>query len=94
MTINAILRDGRIQPLEPIPFDWVDGRELVEEPDSAGTEAKVEQWATEMDQATGQNPPEEHDRFLRALDEIEQECEDAVRRCLPLRPGGDKVIAQ
>jgi hypothetical protein len=81
MTIKAILRDGRIQPLEPLPPDWTDGQELVvEEPDLAGTEAQVDQWATDLEAAAARVPTEEHDRFRQALSEIERESKDSVRR--------------
>jgi len=81
MTIKAILRDGRIQPLEPLPRDWTEGQELVvEEPESADAEAEINQWATDLDKSTAQIPVEEHDRFLRALDEIERASKEAVRR--------------
>ncbi|MDB5330176.1 MAG: hypothetical protein JWP03_1327 [Phycisphaerales bacterium] len=81
MTIKAILRDGRIQPLEPLPPDWTEGQELVvEEPESVEAEARINQWTKELDQATAQIPTEEHDRFLHALDEIERASKDAVRR--------------
>lgn len=33
MTIKAVLRNGVIQPVEPLPSDWAEGQELlVEEP--------------------------------------------------------------
>jgi hypothetical protein len=37
------------------------------------------QWAQEMDAATAEIPADEHDRFLRAIDEIEHESKEAVR---------------
>jgi hypothetical protein len=81
MTIKAILRDGRIQPLEPLPTDWSEGQELVvEEPQIAEGEAEINQWAKDLDKSTSQIPAEEHDRFLRALDEIERASKDAVHR--------------
>jgi hypothetical protein len=81
MTIKAVLRDGVIQPVEPLPPDWADGQELVVEgPKSARAEAQITQWAHELDAATAQIPQEEHDRFLRALDQIERESKEAVRR--------------
>ena len=74
MTIKAILRHGVIQPLEPLPQDWADGQELVvEEPQATSANDELDQWAREMDAATAQIPAEEHDRFLRALDEIEKQ---------------------
>ena len=81
MTIKAILRDGQIQPLEPLPPDWRDGQELlVEHPDLAATAAQVDQWANDMETAAARLPAEEHDRFQKALDDIERESKDAVRR--------------
>jgi hypothetical protein len=81
MTIKAILRNGRIQPLEPLPVDWTDGQELiVEQPDSGGAAAQVSEWAEDLEAAAARLPAEEHDRFRRALNEIGRESKDAVRR--------------
>jgi hypothetical protein len=81
MTIKAILRDGRIQPTEPLPPDWAEGQELVvEEPETAPSAAEIEQWAKELEESTAKIPAEEHEQFLRALEEIERESKDAVRR--------------
>jgi hypothetical protein len=81
MTIKAVLRHGVIQPVEPLPADWADGQELVvEEPKADGADAEISQWAQEMESATAEIPAEEHDRFLQALDEIERESKEAVRK--------------
>ena len=81
MTIKAILRDGVIQPDEPLPPDWGDGQELiVEGPKNGRAEAEVARWAEELDEAAAGIPREEHDRFPWALDEIERESKEAVRR--------------
>jgi len=81
MTIKAVLRDGRIQPLEPLPPDWADGQELViEDPELTGAQTQVDQWAKDLETATAGLPAEEHDRFRAALGEIERESKDAVRR--------------
>jgi hypothetical protein len=81
MTIKAVLRHGVIQPIEPLPPDWADGQELVvEEPKADRADAEISQWAREMDAATAQIPAEEHERFLKALDEIERESKEAVRK--------------
>jgi enoyl-CoA hydratase/carnithine racemase len=81
MTIRAVLRHGVIQPVEPLPSDWAEGQELVvEEPNATHADAELSQWAQEMDAATAQIPAEEHDRFLRALDEIERDSKEAVRK--------------
>jgi uncharacterized membrane protein len=81
MTIKAILRDGRIQPLEPLPDDWADGQELVvEDPNLAAGEGQVDQWAKDLETAAARLPAEEHDLFRRALTHVEAESKEAVRR--------------
>jgi len=81
MTIRAILRHGIIQPVEPLPAGWGEGQELVvEEPQGEHAQAEIGQWAQELDAGTAQIPAEEHDRFLQALDEIERESKEAVRK--------------
>lgn len=77
--IKAVLRQGVIQPIDPLPSEWVDGQELVvEEPQSNGT-ADLEKWSAELDAATAKIPAEEHERFLNALEEIERQSKEAVR---------------
>ena len=81
MAIKATLRDGRIQPLEPLPPDWTEGQELViEEPDLDEMAAEVKQWAKELEESTAKIPTDEHERLERALEELERESKDAVRR--------------
>jgi hypothetical protein len=80
MTIKAILRHGVIQPIDPLPSDWADGQELVVEEPQQNSPAEIVQWSQELDAATAQIPAEEHDRFLHALDEIERESKEVVRK--------------
>ena len=81
MTIRAVLRQGVIQPVEPLPPGWVEGQELVVEgPKPDNSSEALNQWARELDTATAEIPAEEHDRFLQALDEIERESKEAVRK--------------
>ena len=81
MTIRAVLRQGVIQPVEPLPPDWADGQELVvEEPKPDNGSEAIQQWASELESAAAQIPAEEHDRFLTALDEIEQASKESVRK--------------
>ena len=81
MTIKAVLRRGVIQPIEPLPPDWADGQELiVEDPRLNRAGEEITQWAQEMDVSTAQIPAEEHDRFLQALDDVERQSKEAVRK--------------
>lgn len=79
MSIRAILRDGIIQPVDPLPEQWRDGQELVvEQPEDTPAQSELDEWQRELDVATARIPQEEHDRFEKALNEIERESKDAV----------------
>jgi hypothetical protein len=79
--IRAILTDGRIQPLDPLPKDWAEGQVLVVEEGEAPVDAEaLAAWEREMEEAARSIPAEEHERLLRALVEIEAESKDAVKR--------------
>lgn len=81
MTIKAVLHNGHIQPLEPLPPNWVEGQELVvEQHEGNGLAVQIIEWANELDATTAAVPEEEHDRFGKALEEIERESKEAIRR--------------
>jgi hypothetical protein len=81
MTIKAVLRDGRIQPVEPIPPAWREGQELrIEEPRFEGTAAQIDQWVKDLEASASEVPAEDHERFRIALEENERASKDAVRR--------------
>jgi len=81
MTIKAILRNGVIQPIEPLPQNWADGQELVvEDPQMDAAPLEIEKWSRELEAAAAKVPAEEHDRFRRAMADIERESKEAVRR--------------
>ena len=79
--IKAILRNGHILPLEPLPPNWTDGQELVvEQPQANTSREEIEKWADDLDRATANISPEDQARFEAVLDEIERESKEAVRR--------------
>jgi hypothetical protein len=80
MTIKAVLRHGVIQPVDPLPAGWADGQELIIEEHQLNGAADIAKWSAELDAATAQIPADEHDRFLQALDQIEHESKEAVRK--------------
>ncbi len=80
MTIRAILRHGIIQPVEPLPRTWAEGQELVVEESDGLRGEEIGQWAQELEAAAAQIPAEEHDRFLKAIDEGEKESKEAIRK--------------
>jgi len=78
--IRAIYRDGAIRPLDEVPSTWLDGRELIVA-ECVGNELHetIEQWAAEMD-AAATLEDEDHDRFMKALEEVERESKVLGRR--------------
>jgi len=81
MTIKAVIQNGRIEPIEPLPSEWREGQELIiEQPDGNAGAAKLDQWAKDLDEAAARVPAGEHERFRKALEEIERESKNVVRR--------------
>ena len=80
MTIKAIVHNGSIQPLEPLPSDWVEGKELLVEDSAIAPAGDLEAWAREIDEAASQLSAQDHDRFREALDEVERQSKEATRR--------------
>jgi hypothetical protein len=86
MTIRAVVKNGAIQPLGPLPAEWVEGQELVvEEPLPAESEADLNAWAAQLEAGAARLPAEDTERFLKALDEVERESKEAVAREWGLR---------
>jgi len=80
MTIKAVLRNGHIEPLEPLPSDWIEGQELLVEQPAPELQEQVDQWARDLESAAQRVPAEEHDRFQKALEEMRREGKEAMRR--------------
>jgi hypothetical protein len=79
--VQVALAASPFHCLEPLPSEWADGQELVvEQPNGAGAEAQVGQWANDLEAGASRLPAEEHARFRDALDRIERESKEAVGR--------------
>lgn len=80
--IRAIVRNGTIEPLSPLPAGWEDGRELVVEEanETPVSQKDVEAWAQEVEAAMAEIPGDDYDRFEAALAEHERESKELVRR--------------
>lgn len=79
--IRAVYRDGKIQALDGIPADWREGDELVVDAvECEETPESFEEWVAELNEAAAGISDEEHDRFMKALDEVERESKELGRR--------------
>jgi hypothetical protein len=82
MVIRAIVEHGQIRPLEPLPAEWVDGRELcVLEAESHEALEEADTWCAEMDALASElDDPEDRDRIEAALAEADIQAKSHVRR--------------
>jgi hypothetical protein len=66
---RAVLKNGLIYPLEPLPPDWADGKELwVEQTeDAAADQQDCDLWFAELESMVAQNDPEDVKRLEDAL---------------------------
>jgi hypothetical protein len=79
--VRAVLRKGRIQPLDALPRSWSEGQELlIEEGESPVDPEEIAAWSREIAEAAVKIPIEEHDRFLAALEEQKKESKEQARR--------------
>lgn len=83
--IRAVYREGRIQPLDPVPPEWVEGMELhiesVSDVDLPTDHDALRQWSSEMERLVSEfNDPEEWARLDAALAEADQLAKESIRR--------------
>ena len=79
--IRAIILNGRIQPLDPLPDDRTEGRHvLVEDADSTPSD-DLEEWYRELRElGPAQYEPGEWERVQATLAEADQMAKAGVRR--------------
>jgi len=86
---RAILRNGQIQPIDPLPPDWKDGTKLsieaVQSSDEDDMEAKgdsfnAKQWLREMKDLCADADPEDDARLQAAIDQIRRQGKEIMRK--------------
>jgi hypothetical protein len=80
---KAVLKNGVIVPLEPLPAEWRDGKELeVREsvPSELDTDAGEDSWLAEMEALCADSTPEEEERLNRALAERQRDLKELAPR--------------
>ena len=83
---KAVLHDGVIQPLEPLPPDWREGQELrVEKADETdATAAEITRDFAELADLCSRADPDDDARLAHALQKARQFAKDQVRRSMGL----------
>jgi hypothetical protein len=83
--IRAVFHDGQIEPLEPVPPEWVNGQEFVlDDRVDAGNgktgDDRLDSWVRELEAAASQIDPEDDERFQHAVDQVRKDAKEAARR--------------
>ena len=80
--IRAIYRDGQIQPLDPLPTAWGEGKELqIIEGEPIDDPEAIERWCRELDSIANRPiDPGEWQKFDSALAEADRLAKDQVRK--------------
>ncbi len=80
--IRAVVKNGQIQPLEPLPSNWTDGRELFVEAEETPEKSSVDidRWFAELEASVAKNDPEDLDRMEATLREADIQAKAVVRR--------------
>jgi hypothetical protein len=79
---RAVLKNGTIQPLEPLPPEWKEGQELIVE-EAKGPDlrpAAIDEWAEELDALASESDPEDEARMREAIEEHRRQGKAWVRR--------------
>ena len=84
--IRAVLKKGKIQPLDELPGFWHDGQELiVESCEPSDDPEEIRKWYREFVALSRAIPAEDHKRMAAALAEQDRQAKEQVRRDMGLR---------
>jgi hypothetical protein len=83
--IRAILKKGKIQPLDKLPKHWREGQELiVEGAEPSGNPADIKKWYAKLVALSAQIPAEDHQRMATAIAEQDREAKNQMGRDMGL----------
>jgi hypothetical protein len=77
--LKAVLRQGVIVPLEPLPQEWQEGTSLaVERADDL--EVDIDTWAKAMELLCADSSAEQEEEMRHTIDEHRRQAKDQMRR--------------
>jgi hypothetical protein len=81
---KAVLKNGVIYLLEPLPTEWSEGEELeVNKPsEGASLPDAADQWFARMETLVADMTPEEDARLQAAIDALRRESKERARRVM------------
>jgi hypothetical protein len=79
--IRAVLKKGKIQPLDELPEHWREGQELIVEGcEPSDDRAVIKKWHEELVALSAQIPAEDHRRLAAAVAEQDRQAKQSMRR--------------
>lgn len=81
---RAILKNGVIYPVDPLPAEWVDGQDLLVEAVQPDPPPADDLWLEALDAMVACNDPEDLARLEAALREADEIAKAQVRRDMGL----------
>ncbi len=79
--IRAILKKGKIQPLDELPAHWREGQELLVESGTPSDDpAEIKKWYERLLALSEQIPDEDHARMAAAIAEQDNQAKKRMRR--------------
>lgn len=83
--IRAILKKGKITPLDKLPDYWRDGQELlIQECDVSDDPAEIKKWFAELRALSAKIPAADHKRMSASLAEQDRQAKERMRRDMGL----------
>lgn len=83
--IRAIIEDGQIRPLDPLPTEWIEGRRVIVEDAESTPSDDLEEWYRELQElGPARYEPGEWERVQATLAEADELAKAAVRRQMGL----------
>jgi hypothetical protein len=80
--IRAVVDNGSLRPLDPLPPEWQDGRELTVSESLEREPESFEQWQRELEALIAEIPddPEDRQRMQQVLEDADRVAKEFVRR--------------
>ena len=85
LMIRAVLKNGKIRPLQSLPRHWRDGQELIVEGGGPSDDpADIKLWYAELIKLSARVPAEDHAQLAAALAEQDRQAKEQMRRDMGL----------
>lgn len=81
---RAVLKNGVIYPVEPLPSDWSDGTELSVEkaapPPSETRKSRTDEWMDRVEASAALIDPADDERLMEAVKAFREQDRELARR--------------